>query len=88
VHRSIIVNDDQQDATIEVYLFIPSQLYMFREMSSPIVTSTWLYVFTASSNVHWCCCRPVPAATSVDINRNCKYSQVLLMMDEDIARNM
>ena len=30
---SIIVNDDQQDATIQVYLFIPSQLYMFRAMS-------------------------------------------------------
>jgi len=26
----IIVNDDQQDATIEVYLFTPSQHYMFR----------------------------------------------------------
>ena len=26
---SIIVNDDQQDATILAYLFIPNQLYMF-----------------------------------------------------------
>jgi len=39
----IIVNDDQQDATILAYLFIPNQLYMFRAMSSPIIRSTWLY---------------------------------------------
>ena len=36
----IILNDDQQDATILVYLFIPNQLYMFRAMSSPIIRST------------------------------------------------
>ena len=34
------VNDDQQDATILAYLFIPNQLYMFRAMSSPIIRST------------------------------------------------
>ena len=37
---SIIVNDDQQDATNLVYLFTPNQLYMFRAMSSPIIRST------------------------------------------------
>ena len=37
---SIIVNDNQQDATILAYLFIPNQLYMFRAMSSPIIRST------------------------------------------------
>ena len=36
---SITVNDDQQDATILAYLFIPNQLYMFRAMSSPIIRS-------------------------------------------------
>ena len=36
----IIVNDDQQYATILVYLFIPNQLYVFRVMSSPIIRST------------------------------------------------
>ena len=30
----IIVNDDQHDATILAYLFIPNQLYVFRAMSS------------------------------------------------------
>jgi len=37
---SIIVNDDQEDATILVYLFIRNQLYMFRAMFSPIIRST------------------------------------------------
>jgi hypothetical protein len=37
---SMIVNDDQKDATILAYLFIPDQLYMFRAMSSPINRST------------------------------------------------
>ena len=36
----IIVNDDQQDATVLAYLFIPNQLYMSRAMSSPIIRST------------------------------------------------
>ena len=37
---SITVYDDQQDATILAYLFIPNQPYMFRAMSSPIIRST------------------------------------------------
>jgi len=37
---SIIVNDDQQDATILAYLFIPNKLCMFWAMSSPIIRST------------------------------------------------
>jgi len=41
---SILVIDDQQDATILVYLFIylfiPNQLYMFRAKFSPITRST------------------------------------------------
>ena len=34
------VNDDQQDATILAYLFIPNQLYMLRAMFSPIIRNT------------------------------------------------
>ena len=37
---SIIVNDDQQDATVLAYLFIPNQLHTFRAISSPIIRST------------------------------------------------
>ena len=36
----VIVNDDQKNATILAYLFIPNQLYMFRVTSSPIIRST------------------------------------------------
>ena len=36
--------DDQLDATILDHLFIPSQLYMFRAMYSPIIRSTCLYL--------------------------------------------
>ena len=35
----IIVNDDQQDATILAYLFIRNQQYMFRVKASPIIRS-------------------------------------------------
>jgi hypothetical protein len=39
-------------------------------------------VFTASDSIHQ------SAATWVNTTRSCKYSQVLLMMDENIAQNM
>ena len=97
-----LVIDDQQDATILVYLFIPTQLYMFRAMFSPIIRSTWLYLqlLILPTNVaagwyHGLGGTAVPphpwyqpAATSVDNIRSCKYSQVFLMMGENIARNM
>ena len=41
---SIIVNADQQEATILDYLFIPSQLYVFWAMSLPIIRRTWQYL--------------------------------------------
>jgi len=53
-----------------------------------------LTVFTVSGSVHPSCCRLVshsgnqPGATWVNTTRYCKYSQVLLMMGENIARNM
>jgi hypothetical protein len=55
---SINVNDDQQDATILAYLFIPNQLYMFRAMSSPIIRSTGLYlqllILSTGIAAGWC----------------------------------
>ena len=41
---SIIVNYDQQDATILANLFIPNRLYMFWATSSPVIRSAWLYL--------------------------------------------
>jgi hypothetical protein len=45
-----------------------------------------LTVFTASGSIHPSCSRL--AATWVNTTRYCKYSQELLMMGENIARNM
>jgi len=40
------------------YLFIPSQLYMLRAMSSPIIRSTWLYlqllILSTDITAGWC----------------------------------
>jgi len=60
---------------------------MFRAMFSPIIKSTWLYlqylvVFTQVAAGYQ------PAATWVNTTRYCKYSQVLLIMGENIARNI
>jgi len=57
--RNIVtVHDDQQDATILAYLFIPNELYMFRAMSSPIIRSTWLYlqllILSTDVAAGWC----------------------------------
>jgi hypothetical protein len=70
---------------------------MFRAMFSPLHQEEFT-VFTASGNIHQCRCRLVswmnwnfhdqPAATLVNITRCFKYSQVLPMMGENIARNM
>ena len=50
---SIIVNDDQQGATIFVYLFIPNDLYMFRAMLHLIHdTSRRQYRWTISEAVN------------------------------------
>ena len=99
---SITANDEQQDATILVCLFISNQLYMFRAMPSLIIRNTWLYLqlLILSTDIAAGCCHGwvgtagpphpwhQPAAISVDNIRSCKYSQVFLMMSEGIARNM
>ena len=55
---SIIVNDDQKDANILDYLFIPNQLYMFRAMPSPIIRSTCqhLQLVILSTDIAAGCC--------------------------------
>jgi hypothetical protein len=58
---------------------------MFRAMFSPIITRTWLYlqyllVFTQGA-AGW-------SETWMNTTRYCKYSEVFLMMGENIARNM
>jgi len=46
-----------------------------------------LNAFTASGIIHQCRCRLV-SWMSWNSMRSCKYSQVLLMMGENIVRNM
>jgi len=91
---STITIDNQQDATNLIYLL--NQLYIFRAMFSSIIRST---VTTASGKVHRCCwlvlsigwnsvepnTQHQPAATSVDITGSYSYSDMLLMMVENIA---
>jgi hypothetical protein len=88
---TLIVTDDQQDATILVYLFIPNQLYMLREMISTIIRSI-MVASSGATRMRWNCVSPhsfyQPAAISVDNIRSCKFSQMLLMTGENIARNM
>jgi hypothetical protein len=40
----INVSDEQVDASILDYFFIPNKLYMFRVKSSLTIISTWLYL--------------------------------------------
>ena len=47
-----------------------------------------LTVFTVPARAHPSCCRHQPAATWVSTTKYCKYSQVLLMMGDNIARNV
>ena len=85
-------------------LLIPTQIYVFRAMSSHI-NQEHLTVFTASDIVQLYCswlvtwmrwnCSSIssmtPAGSDIggqDNFRSRKYSQVLLMMGEDIAGNM
>jgi len=67
------------DTTDEVHyigsFIIPSQLYMFRVMFSPIIRSTWLYLqhLVIFTNVAAVPTHPwhQPAATLVNITRCC-----------------
>ena len=60
---------------------------MFRAMFSPIIRSTSLYLQYLIMFTQVAAGRQA-AATWVNTTRYCKYSQVLLMMGENIARNM
>ena len=74
--------NNQQDA---LYILIHYSKSALREH---------LTVVTVSGSVHPSCCRlgshseHQPAANWVNNSRYCNYSQVLLMMGENIARNM
>jgi hypothetical protein len=77
---------NQQDATIQVILlFLVNSTCLgrcFRPSSGALDYLQYLVVFTqVATGCHL-------AATWVNTTRYCKYSRVLLMMGENIARNM
>jgi hypothetical protein len=89
VHESVY-RDTTMKTTNKMYhtdqFIIPSRLSMFWVMFLPIIRSTWLYsqhlvVFTKLLPA-------AAAATWVNTTRYCEYSQVLLLMGENITRNM
>jgi hypothetical protein len=84
VNRDIITKTTKGTQLCRLIYYSFSALH-FLAMSSPIIRSTYLYLqqLVIFTNV------PAglkPAATLMNINRCCKYNQVLLMMGENIAR--
>jgi len=99
--RDIIMNTTNEMQLYRLIYYSWSALHVSGDVFAH--HQEYLTVFTASGNIHQCRCRPVsgmrwkafpthpwqqPAAALVNITRYCKYSQVLLMMSENIARNM
>jgi len=93
--------NNQQDALYRLFYYSRSALHVFGDIF--VHHQEHLTVFTVSGSVHPSCCwlvswmswncvpthpRHQPAATCVNTTRYCKYSQVLLMMGENIVRNM
>jgi hypothetical protein len=93
---------NQQDATIEINLLFLVSSTCFGQCFRPS-SEALDCVFTVSGSIHTSCCRLVSwmsrncfsihprhqqVATLVNTTWYCKYSQVFLMMGENIARNM
>ena len=81
-----IYENNQQDALYRLIYYSKSALHVSGDVFAH--HQEHLSVFTVPVSVHPSCCRLVPAATWVNTTRYCKYRQVLLMMGENIARNM
>jgi len=90
---SVIVIDYQQDLFIFIFIYlfiylflITSTLHVPRDVFTHRQEHLTVHVFTASDIVHLI--HDTSQQQSVGNIRSCKYSQVLLMMGENIARNM
>ena len=80
------MKNNQQDALYRLIYYSKSALHVSGDVFAH--HQEHLTVFTVSDSIHPSCCRLVPAATWVNTTRCCKYSQVLLLMGENFARNM
>ena len=78
--------NNQQDALYRLIYYSKSALHVSGDVFAH--HQKHLTVFTVSGSVQPSCCRHQPAATWVNNTRYCKYGQMLLMMGENIARNM
>jgi hypothetical protein len=82
----------QQDVLYRLIYYSKSALHVSDDVFAH--HQKHLTVFRVYGSVHPSCCRLVshlmhqPAATLVNTTRYCKYSQLLLIMGENIARNM
>jgi hypothetical protein len=78
--------NNQKDAIYRLIYYFKSALHVSGDVFAHHLEH--LTVFTVYSSRHPSCCRHQPSATGVNTARYCKYSQVFLMMGENIARNM
>jgi hypothetical protein len=78
-HFRAITVDNQQDATILIYLLLISSTYFGRCFCNGV--SYWVEQVPPNT-------KHQPAATSVENTTSCSYSDLLLMMGENFARNM
>jgi hypothetical protein len=103
-HNKLLIfnyESNQQDALYRLIYYSKSALHVSGNVFA--YHREHLTVFTVSCSVHPSCCRLVSwmssnagpyhprhqqAATWVNTTGYCKYSQVLLMMDKNTARNM
>ena len=77
-----ITIDNQQDETVVIYLLLISS-----------TCSRWCFcpssgAYHCNYSFWYCPMQHQPAATLVDNTRSCSYSDMFLMMGENIARNM
>jgi hypothetical protein len=75
--------NNQQDAPYSLIYYSKSALHVSGDVFAH--QQKHLTVFTVSGSVHTSCCWQQPVATWVNTTRYCKYSQVLLLMGENIA---
>jgi len=83
VHRDTITKETNKMQLYRLIYYSNSALHVSGDVFAH--HQEHLAVFTVSGSIHP---RHQPAATSMNTSRYCEYSQVLLMMDENIARNM
>jgi hypothetical protein len=86
--KKINYENNQQNALYGLIYYSKSALHVSADVFA--LRQEYLTLFTVSGSVLPGCCRLVSRrdTTWVNTTRYCKYSQILLMMGENIAQNM